>query len=94
MKTKLIIAVVAIVAGLALPAYILFSGDEATDIVQPSIPTSEAEAMFLSLTSQLTPLSFDTGILTDPRFTALVDLHTAILPEQKGRRDPFAPFGR
>ncbi len=95
MKSKLIIGVAALIVGLAVPAYFLFSGSSGNSgVVQPSIPTSEAEATFLSLTSQLTPLSFNTGILTDPRFMALVDLHTAIIPEQTGKKDPFAALGR
>lgn len=95
MKSKLIIGIIATIIGLAFPAYILLSGGSSSDaVVQPSVPTSEAEAVFLSLTSQLDPLTFNTSILTDARFNALVDLHTAIFPEQSQRTDPFAPLGR
>jgi hypothetical protein len=29
-------------------------------------------------------------VFSDPRFMALTDIHTAILPESVGRNDPFA----
>jgi hypothetical protein len=45
---------------------------------------------FLNLSSQIGPISFDTSVFSDPRFMALTDIHTAILPESVGRNDPFA----
>ena len=55
-------------------------------------PSSEAQASFLTLAAQLEPIGFDASILSDPRFTALVDIKTAILPEPGGRPDPFSPL--
>lgn len=93
MNQKVIVAIVTVLIGLMIPAYFLISGGNAsTDVVVASIPNSDAEVVFVNLASQLVPLSYDTSILSDPRFTSLVDLHTAILPEQKGRRDPFANY--
>lgn len=95
MNQKITIAIVAICIGLLIPAYFLISGTgggSSDADVTASAPTSEAEAVFVNLTSQLGTLSYDTSILSDPRFTSLVDLHTAVLPEQQGRKDPFAPF--
>jgi len=40
---------------------------------------------------ELGPISFNTGIFTDPHFTALVDIATAVAPETFGRQDPLAP---
>lgn len=98
MNQKLILAIVTIVLGLVVPGYLLMSKGDGTatdtDVVTSSAPSSEAEVVFRNLIAQLTPLTFDTSIGTDPRFTSLVDLHTAIIPEQKGRRDPFAAFGK
>lgn len=94
MKTKLSLALGALVVGLALPSYILFSGSTSDGVVQVTQPTTETEALFLSLATNLVPPSFATGILTDPRFLSLVDLHTAVLPEALGKKDPFAPLGR
>lgn len=53
---------------------------------------NEAQATFLTLAAQLDPVGFDTKILEDPRFTALVDIKTVIMPEMSGRPDPFAPI--
>lgn len=53
---------------------------------------SAAQAQFETLIGQLGPISFDLTILSDPRFTALVDLTTPIEPEPTGRKDPFAPI--
>ena len=96
MNQKIIIAGIAIFVGLLVPAYFLITGTTSSTTsdgsVTTSVPTSEAEAVFVNLASQLVPLSYDTTILSDPRFTSLVDLHTAVLPEQIGRKDPFAPL--
>ncbi len=62
--------------------------------VSETEPTSPEEIAFVNLASQLEPLSFDTSIFSDPRFTSLIDIHTVILPETSGRRDPFAPLGK
>ena len=96
MNQKIILAVITVILGLLIPAYFLMTNasNSSTDVVTASEPTSGAEAVFVNLASQLVPLSFDTSVLTDPRFTSLVDLHTTVFPEQKGRRDPFASFGR
>lgn len=51
-----------------------------------------AQTQFQELVSQLLPISFNTGIFSDPRFTSLVDLATPIVPESIGRVDPFAPI--
>jgi len=51
---------------------------------------NEAQAQFKILVSQLQPISFMTGIFTDPRFAALTDLTTSVAPESIGRLDPFA----
>lgn len=85
---------IAVVLGLLLlaaAAYLLLR-PEASNGVSSSAPASDAEAQFIALTSQLDPVTFDTHILTDPRFAALADIRTAIIPETLGRADPFAPL--
>lgn len=59
-----------------------------------SVSTSEttAEQTFQTLVNQLGPISFDTSILSDPRFNALVNITAPITPEPTGRQDPFAPI--
>jgi len=41
---------------------------------------------------QLSPLSFNTDILSDARFEALHEMSAPFTDVQKGRIDPFAPF--
>jgi hypothetical protein len=53
-------------------------------------PENAAQTQFKVLVSQLQPISFNTGIFSDPAFMSLVDLATPIAPEASGRLDPFA----
>ena len=94
-KTKIIVAVLGIAVLLGAVYLLFFNNSSNTSAVSQSggAPTSPAQASFLDLSSQIEPITFDTSILSDPRFTSLVDLHTAILPEAAGRKDPFAPLG-
>ncbi|HEY0948281.1 MAG TPA: hypothetical protein VGE53_02235 [Candidatus Paceibacterota bacterium] len=91
-NTLMYIALAIVVGGAAL--YFLWQSQPA----QPDIsymdggPTSEAQASFLTLAAQLEPIGFDASILSDPRFAALIDIKTAILPEAGGRPDPFSPL--
>ncbi|MGE5541062.1 MAG: hypothetical protein ACM3TU_02135 [Bacillota bacterium] len=89
--------IIAIVIGLVLvgaAAYLLFLKPSSTVALDTSEAVSPDEITFVNLTAQLDPLGFDASVLADPRFMALVDIHTAILPEATGRRDPFSPLGR
>ena len=91
-NTLMYIALAVVLGGGAL--YFVWMNQSA----QPDIsftdggPTSEAQASFLTLAAQLEPIGFDASILSDPRFAALVDIKTAILPEAGGRPDPFSPL--
>lgn len=87
--------VIALVIGIVLlgaAAYLLFFKSPTDGLVVTASPTSPAESTFVNLASKLEPLGFDTSVLSDPRFTALRDIHTTIVPETAGRRDPFAPI--
>lgn len=84
------IIVIVLVIG-AVAAWYFFTGttgDQPPLTESTSINTEETE--FKALINEL-PTSFDTGIFSDPRFNALVDLSTKISPEPSGRLDPFAP---
>ena len=98
MNQKTIIALIIVIVGVAIPGYFLLTSsskvDTSNEVVSTSDISNDAEAQFVTLSAQLVPLSFDTTILTDSRFTSLIDLHTIVLPEAIGRRDPFAPIGR
>ncbi len=75
-------------------AYLTFFNkpDETADLASDSIADSAAELYFVNLAGTLDPIAFDTQVLADPRFVSLVDLSTAIVPENRGRIDPFAPI--
>jgi hypothetical protein len=90
-RTKIIFAVLA--AGVVLVGgYLVFFPQNAgtSALSTTSAPASAAEAQFLNLAGQIGSITFDTSIFNDPRFTSLVDIHTAVLPEAMGRKDPFA----
>ncbi len=55
-----------------------------------TIAGSQAQSQFQTLVTELQPISFDTKLFSDPRFTSLVDLATPISAETAGRLDPFA----
>jgi hypothetical protein len=89
--TGLLIALAALLLGAA--AYLIFGVDNSAAALQAtSAPATVAETQFLGLAAQIEPVTFDSSIVEDPRFTALQDLRTAIIPETSGRPDPFAKF--
>lgn len=88
-----------IVTGLAVlvllgGAYYFFSQSSSVDtpLSQTNVAGNAAQQKFASLVTQLTPISFDTRIFSDPRFSSLTDITTVITPEAAGRSDPFASF--
>lgn len=92
-RTTIILIVLGLLV-LGAAAYLLFGSQPSESAVSPAgTPGSEAEMTFLGLTAQIDPVAFDTSVLDDPRFKALRDIRTAILPEAPGRADPFAPLG-
>ena len=91
-KNKGIIIGLSAVVILAVIYLVFFDKSPAANLTTGSAGTSPDELYFVNLTSELSDISFDTAVLQDPRFTALTDIRTAILPEQSGRHDPFAPI--
>lgn len=83
-----IIAILVAAAGLY---WYFFTGTGEQLPLTAEEPGSQAQTKFQALVSELQPISFDTGIFSDPRFNALVDFTTPISPETAGRLDPFAP---
>jgi hypothetical protein len=79
-----------LIAGAGIYWY-FFTGTEQPPLMVNE-PASQAQTKFQTLLSELTPISFNTSIFSDPRFNALVDLTTPISPETIGRLDPFAPI--
>jgi flagellar basal body-associated protein FliL len=92
-QTKIVIGVV-LGGVLLVGGYLVFfnSSNSSSDVLSSnSAPASEAEVTFLNLATQLEPITFDTSILTDSRFTSLIDTRTSITSVSQGRPDPFAP---
>lgn len=94
LSKKKSIAIAAGIVVLGVVAYVVWLRPQPVDNVSIAGfgPASEAQSTFLTLAAQLQPIAFDASVLSDPRFLALVDIKTAILPETPGRTDPFAPL--
>ena len=87
--TSIIIAILIIAAG----GYWYFFGQSGNDApLTTSMGVDATQTQFQVLVSQLKSISFDSSIFSDPKFTALVDLSTAVSYEPSGRSDPFASF--
>ena len=91
-RTKIVLGIVIAVA-LLIGSYLLFfsSNSSSSAITSTSAPASSAEVAFLNLATQAESITFDLSILSDPRFTSLVDTQTNVVPVPTGRKDPFAP---
>lgn len=91
-KSVILMLVLGILVFLAA-AYVLFSpSTQGVPLSVENTPASEAEFTFITLTAQIDPVSFTPDVLSDPRFLALEDIRTLIVPEAAGRPDPFAPI--
>lgn len=83
----LIIAALVVAAG---AYWYFFTGTGNQPPLTQTGPQSAAQTQFETLVGELSPISFDTSIFSDPRFQSLVDLATPVAPEPMGRLDPFA----
>jgi len=88
-NTILLVVVALVVAAGAY--WYFFTGTGNQPPLVASVTQNDAQAQFAALVSELGPISFNTGIFSDPNFAALVDLSTPVTPESAGRLDPFAP---
>lgn len=78
---------------LAVVVYLVFfNNSTSADLTTTTSPSSAAELYFVNLAGELGTISFNTKVFSDPRFSALVDIKTEIVPEVSGRSDPFAPI--
>jgi len=90
-NTNTIILIIATIV-VALGAYwYFFTGTGNEPPLETLSTENEVQIRFKTLASLLQPITFNTGIFSEPRFMALVDLATPITPETVGRLDPFAP---
>jgi hypothetical protein len=93
-KTTILVVVIGVLV-LGAAGYLLFGQNSAPGVTATeNTPATSAELTFIGLTAKIDPVEFDTSILKDPRFIALHDIRTAVVPEQAGRFDPFAPLGK
>lgn len=92
-KSSVILLIIALLV-LGAAGYTLFGKGVGSAVTSGGIPPTQAELTFIALTNRIDPIEFDASIISDPRFMALRDIRTAILPEASGRTDPFAPFSR
>ena len=89
-KTILYGTVALLTAGAAYWYFFTGSSAEQKPLTSTRKLENPAQVQFRALVTKLQTLSFDTGILQDERFNALVDLTTPITQEPAGRADPFA----
>ncbi|TSC64265.1 MAG: hypothetical protein G01um101491_325 [Parcubacteria group bacterium Gr01-1014_91] len=87
-NTILIIVATLVVAGGAYWYFFTDTGNEPP--LTMAVAGNQAQTQFQTLVTELQPISFDTKIFSDKRFTSLVDLATPIAAETAGRSDPFA----
>lgn len=87
-NTILLIVATLVVAGGAYWYFFTGTGNESplTAVTTENL----AQTQFQIPASELRSISFDTKILSDPHFKALVDLATPVMAESPGRSDPFA----
>ncbi|HYE23484.1 MAG TPA: hypothetical protein VEA92_03535 [Candidatus Paceibacterota bacterium] len=86
----LILGAVAVVSGVVIyNATSSVPSDE--EILTEEVGMSNVdEALFMNLASQIDAIRFDEAFFSDPRFLTLVDIRVVVVPEQVGRKDPFA----
>jgi hypothetical protein len=74
--------------------YFFFNHDTGASVEASTTQASAAEISFITLVGKIGPITFDTSVLSNPRFLHLQDIRTVIVPEPAGRRDPFASIGQ
>lgn len=92
MKTNTILIIVGTLIVAALAYWYFFTGTGNQPPLSTDVPTNQAQMQFETLVGELQPVSFNTGIFSDTRFNALVDITTPVAPESIGRLDPLAPI--
>ncbi len=90
-NTIVIIVITLLIAAGAYWYFFMGTGNQ-PPLSTNNVPVNQAQTQFETLVSELQPISFNTGIFSDPRFNALVDITTVVSPEPSGRPDPLAPI--
>ncbi len=87
----LYIILVTLLVGAGAYWYFFVQSSSQPSLTEVAATDGGAQTKFQTLVSQLRGISFNTAILSDPKFTSLVDITTPVAPEASGRLDPFAP---
>ncbi|MEO6536069.1 MAG: hypothetical protein ABIT47_00095 [Candidatus Paceibacterota bacterium] len=91
-RNVILILCAVIVLGGGAYYFFFFNNGTAVTVSSDSVIASDAEVSFIALVSKLDPITFNTTILSDPRFTQRTDIRTTVVTETTGRKDPFAPI--
>lgn len=91
LNTIILVVATLVIAGLSY--LYLTNGTAGTDIPLSAVTqASPLEAKLTVLADKISPVSFDTSILTDSRFLALENMAKKLVAEPQGVSDPFAPI--
>lgn len=90
--TTSVVTGIAIIAILILGYFYIVGTSTTARPLTTSSALSVSDIQIQSISSQLTSLSFDTGVFSDPRFIALKNINAPIVSEPIGRTNPFAPI--
>lgn len=90
MKPNVITTIVITLIVAAGGYWYFFMGSGNQPPLTESSSQNAAQTQFQTLVSELQPISFNTAIFSNPKFTSLIDLTTPVSPEPSGRLDPFA----
>jgi len=91
MKSNTIVIIIVTLLVAAVGYWYFFTGSSQQALTASAPTGNAAQTQFAALVSELSPISFNTTIFSDPKFTSLVNLSTPVSPEPAGRLDPFAP---
>jgi hypothetical protein len=91
-NTIILVVCAIIVIGGGIYYFYFFNTGTGVGVSSDTAIASDAEISFIALVSKLDPITFNTAILSDPRFTSRTDIRTTVVPESTGRKDPFAPI--
>src|SRR3989344_2181915 len=98
--TRLFVILVALVGAFFLYCYLFVSigpsetpGLQAVGATDASGQPSAADDEFISLLERLREVKLDSDLFTSPAWKSLVNFRVDLVPEDKGRRNPFSPVG-
>lgn len=92
-KTNKLLSIVFVVVMVGGLLYFYFNSSSSAPVLSNSQTISPASAELLATLGRLNTIVLDDSIFTDPAFASLNDFGITIPPENKGRRNPFAPIG-